>query len=165
MQQNNTVKNNNVYVMFPGRKIVFKEQFQERVFLVETEQQLAETCLNILRERYTNPAWGYKPDAETGELNEQEKEFLEFYIEEGRYLPALLKRHADRIFQQLNVSTPAASDVQREWYESVEQLLSLPPNQAVMYKLPFKAKLIPTSYYLLLQREHFPGEGLMFIQG
>lgn len=151
-------------VRSPGRKIVFKEHLAERHFLVENEEQLAKACLNILNERYHNPAWGYKP-AYGQELSEDEIEFIEFYETEGQYLPSLLKRHAERIYNQLNTTqnNPTGSVIQWEWYESVTQLLSMPVERAINYKVAYKGKLVPSAYHLLAQRAYFPGEGLMFI--
>lgn len=105
----------------------------ERVFLAESEEQLAKACLLILRERYSNPAWGYKPSYGK-ELTQEELEFLEFYEQEGKYLPVLLRKHAERIYNQLNVTPNAAVEAQWEWYEAVEELLSMPEERAVGYK-------------------------------
>lgn len=150
---------------FPGRKVVFKEHLSERIFLVETEETLAKACLIILHQRYSNPAWGYKPSY-TAELTEDEQDFLDFYEEEGAYLPALLKRHAERIYNQLNTSqhNPAGAAQQWEWYNSVTQLINMPEERAVNYKVPYKGKLVPTAYFLLSQRAYFPGEGIMFVE-
>lgn len=143
------------------RSIVFKEENKERVLNASTEDLLAESCLLILRERYNNPAWNYKPQQDN--LKADELEFLNFYEMEGSYLPIILKRYADRIFDQLNVRASHEDDPDWTWYKGVETLLTLPPDEASGYKIHFRGRVIPTSYYLLLRRQNLPNESVSLI--
>ena len=146
---------------FPTRTIVFKERFQERVFDASSEELLSAACLMILRERYSNPVWGYRPKTMTP--SEEETEFLEFYRTEGKYLPRMLRRHADRIFEQIEERAVDVDDPDWNWYNNVEELLQLPEERAIGYRIPFRGKLIPTTFYLLLQRQNHPNEGLSIV--
>ena len=145
----------------PTKSIIFKEKHQERAFDASNDDLLAESCLLVLRERYENPAWNYKP--RRNELALDEIEFIEFYDSEGRYLPKILKRYADRIYDQLHVRAVDDGDPDWTWYEGVKALLALPQEEAVGYKIPFRGRIIPTSYYLLLQRQNFPNESLTLV--
>jgi hypothetical protein len=144
-----------------SRSIVFKEENNERVFNASTDDLLAESCLIVLRERYNNPAWNYKPLQNNLEVDEVE--FLSFYELEGRYLPQILKRYADRIFDQLNVHASHEDDPDWTWYEGVKTLLALPPDEASGYKIHFRGRVVPTSYYLLLRRQNLPNESISLV--
>lgn len=143
------------------RTIVFKERTQERILDASTDEILAFSCLNVLRDRYENPAWGYKPTYK--DLTEEEAEFLE-YIEHDYYLlPVLLQHLSMSIKKRIEARLDVSSDPDWTWYEAVQNLLALPPEQAVGYKIPYKGRYIPTSYYLLLQRRDHPYESFVIV--
>jgi len=149
---------------FPNRSIVFKEQTRERAFGAETDELLSIACLSVLKERYLNSAWGYKP--KTQDITPDEVEFLKFYEDEGKYLPAILRRYADRLADQLQARVNVdKSDPDWTWYHTVQDLLNLPQDEAIDYKIPFRGRIIPTSYYLLLQRQNHPHESLSLVDG
>ena len=147
---------------FPSRTVIFREQYQERIFDASDEELLSSACLLVLRERYTNPAWGYKPKRHL--LSEEEQQFILFYEAEGQYLPILLKRYADRVLEQIQSRSADEDDPDWSWYHKVEELLSLPEEKATGYKFSYKGRLIPTSYYLLLQRQSHPNESISVVE-
>lgn len=148
---------------YPRHSIVFAEHNnKERVFPASTPQELSEACLIILRERYSNPIWGYKPKGPS--LSEEEKDFMDFWEKDSYSLPALLYRQGIRIYNRLIENKEDETDPDWAWYSNVTQLLSLPPEVAVDYRVPYGGRLIPTSYYLLLKRRHYPNENFLIIE-
>lgn len=143
------------------RSIVFRERFQERVFDASTDEILSNSCLIVLRERYENPAWGYKPQRD--DFTEEEKEFVEYFQRERYFLPSLLQKMGDRILRQIDTRVDITSDPDWNWYSSVQNLLALPSEKAIDYRIPYKGRLIPTSYYLLTQRRSYPFEGFVIL--
>lgn len=146
----------------PERKIVFVEHLAERSFDVPDDSTLASVCLMILRERYSNPAWGYEPKiAKEFVLTEEEQEFLRWFERTDlETLPILLRKHAVRISSQLNQTSNTTNKNEWNWYEAVTMLLNLPKEEAVPSCRAYKGQQIPTALYLLLQRRHNHGEGL-----
>jgi hypothetical protein len=143
------------------RSIVFRERFQEKIYDASTDQILSHSCLIVLRERYDNPAWNYKPSITN--LTEDEKEFMEFFSKERYFLPHLLQQMGDRILRQIEASTNITDDPEWVWFSSLEHLLALPANKAVDYRIPYRGRLIPTSYFLLIQRRMRPFEGFVIL--
>lgn len=144
-----------------ARSIIFQERNHERVFNASDDRILSESCLILLRERYLNPIWGYRPEQKG--LTEEERDFLEFYRTDYYLLPALMVRVADGIKRRIEARLDVTSDPDWTWYSSVESLLKLPPEVAVDYKIPYKGRLIPTSYFLLIQRRSNPHEGFVLV--
>lgn len=150
---------------FPTRTIVFKEHSRERVFDASTDELLAAACLLILRERYHNPVWGYKP-RDNG-LDKEEVQFLEYCETYGLdHLPYLLKRQAERMLSQLE-GKQDNSDFNPDWvwYRNVQELLTLPEDEAISYKAPYRGRLVPTAYLLLMRRQNHPHEGVLILEG
>ncbi len=151
----------------PNRRIVFTEHLNQRVFAVPTDEALAEACLLILKERFSNPVWNYKPATPRENLpTNEEIEFLKWHDTINlTSLPILVRKHVQRIYTQLTEHTNWATKHEWDWYDTVSQLLSLEKTDAMSYRKPYKGRYIPTSYYLLLQREHNPGEQLDLFLG
>jgi len=143
------------------RSIVFRERFQERVFDASTDDSLSRSCLVVLRERYENPAWEYKP--KRTDFSEEEQDFMDYFEKERYFMPTLLQTLGDRLMRQLETRVDITSDPDWNWYSSVETLLSLDSEKAVDYRIPYKGRFIPTSYYLLIQRRSHPFEGFVII--
>lgn len=144
-----------------SRSIIFQERHQERIFNASDDRCLSESCLILLRERYLNPIWGYRPEQK--DITEEERDFLEFYKTDHYMLPALMLRAADGIKRRIESRLDVTSDPDWTWYSSVESLLELSPEVAVDYKIPYKGRLIPTSYFLLIQRRSNPNEGFVLV--
>ena len=146
-----------------SKVIIFIEQGnRERVFPANTQDELAESCLLILRERYSNPVWGYKPQQQN--LSDEEKDFMVFWEQDSYVLPALLYRQGKRIYERLIEQEEDDTDPDWAWYSNVGQLLELPPERAIGYKVPYGGRYIPTSYYLLLKRRHYPNENFLIAE-
>ena len=153
-------KKDNALETYP-RSIIFQERYQERIFNAENDDVLAESCLVVLRERHDNPAWGYKPALK--DISEEEQEFIDFLNTDYNFLPILMQKMAESIKRRIEARIDTTSDPDWTWYTSVENLLALPTKQATGYKIPYKGRYIPTSYYLLLQRRHHPHEGFVIV--
>lgn len=150
---------------FPTRTIVFREQNRERVFDASSDELLAAACLLILRERYHNPIWGYKP-RDNG-LDKDEIEFLNYCDMYGiEHLPFLLKKQAERMLTQLDGKQDHSEfNPDWVWYRNVQELLTLPEDEAIGYKASYRGRLVPTSYLLLCRRQNHPNESLMLVEG
>lgn len=153
------LKNNSV----PKRVIVFKEKGQERVFPAKDDEELAASCLIILRERFSNPAWGYKPQIQ--ELSEEEQDFLDFWQRENtNFLPTLLYKQGQRIYDRLEERLKDDTDPDWVWYKALKELLSINPDAAKAYKVSFHGKFIPTAYYLLSKRRYNTHEDFYILE-
>lgn len=139
--------------------IIFAEQGQERILPANTQEELALSCFVVLKERYNNPIWGYKPQNLT--LTPEENDFIEFWELESNTLPVLLKRHGDRIYDRLKENLKTNDDPDWIWYQKVEELLKLKPEVAQGYKISYGGRIVPTSYYLLLKRKEYPNESFV----
>lgn len=143
------------------RSIIFKERNNERIFDATTDEILAVSCLTVLAERYSNPIWGYCPKQK--DLTGEEKEFIEFMETNFDFLPILLQRLATSVKTRIESRVDIDSDPDWTWYNSVESLLALPQDIASSYKVAYKGRLVPTAYYLILQRQHFPNENFVIV--
>lgn len=145
------------------RAIVFHEaNGYERVLDASTDEILAASCLLILRERYKNPIWAYKPEIKT--LTEDERDFLDYWENEHKDLPALLYKFGKRTYERLQDRIAEDADPDWNWYYSVEDLLKIPQDRAVAYKVSYRGRYIPTAYYLILKRREFPNESFALIE-
>lgn len=142
--------------------IFIEHNDQEKILPANTQEELAASCLLILRERFNNPAWGYKPvnDTHTAE----EKDFLDFWETDSNHLPALLYRQGKRLYDRLIENAKEDTDPDWVWYRNVAQLLELPEDRAVGYKVPYSGRYIPTAYYLLLKRRHYTAENFILAE-
>lgn len=150
---------------FPTRTILFRENNRERIFDASSDELLSAACLLILRERYHNPIWGYKPK-DSG-LDREELELLEYCENHGvEHLPILLKRHAERLLTQFEGKTDNTDfNPDWVWYRNVQEFLTLPEDTAINYKASYRGRLVPTSYLLLIKRQDHPKESLMLLEG
>lgn len=143
--------------------IIFIEHDDRELILpANTQEELAESCLLVLRERFNNPAWGYKPV--NNSLTEEEKDFLHFWETDSNHLPALLYRQGKRLHDRLQENAKEDTDPDWVWYKNVSQLLSLPPDRAIGYKVPYGGRYIPTAYYLLLKRRNYAAENFIIAE-
>jgi hypothetical protein len=152
----------NVKSNLKKRAIIFTENNQERIFPANTDEELAESCLLILRERYSNPIWGYQPYMKN--ISDEEKDFIEYWENDAHSLPALLYRQGKRTYERLKDNISEDTDPDWVWYHSVEELLSLKPDKAIAYKVGYGGRLIPTAYYLLLKRKDYPNENFVLAE-
>ncbi len=148
--------------MASNKVIIFSEPGEERILPAGTLDELATSCLLILRERYTNTIWGYQPKHTS--LSNEEEDFISFWESESNVLPRLLKKHGQRIYDRLKDASADADDPDWIWYRSVEELLALPPDIAKGYRVGYGGRIIPTSYYLLLKRKENPNEGFVLAE-
>lgn len=144
------------------RSIIFQEQAGEKIMNASTDEDLAKSCLIILKERYENPTlWAYLPANKN--ITDEEKEFLEFYKTDYFLLPMLLQRMSESVKRRIETRLDEGSDPDWIWYHHVEELLSMTFEVGEGYRIPYKGRYIPTSYYLLLQRRNNPGEGFILV--
>lgn len=144
------------------RAIIFTENNHERIFPAASEEELAASCLLILRERYSNPVWGYRPYMKN--ITEEEKDFIQYWEHDAHSLPALLYRHGKRTYERLKDNISEDTDPDWVWYRSVQELLELSPNKAIAYKVAYGGRFIPTAYYLLLKRRNYPNESFVLAE-
>lgn len=143
--------------------IIFSEPYgQERILPAADQEELAESCLLILRERYSNPIWGYKPTSYMA--TEEELDFLDFWETESNQLPVLLQKQGQRLYERLKANLKDDDDPDWIWYRSVEELLALPANIARDYRVGYGGRIMPTAYYLLLKRKDHPDEGFVLAE-
>lgn len=144
------------------RLIVFKSRAKDIMLDASTEDKLSESCLTILRQRFNDPVWNYKPYVE--EFSEAEKDFLTYWETENiNTLPELLYQHGENLSQRLYARIAEENTPEWAWYHSVEQLLSLPVEKAISYRVPYRGVYLPTSYYLLLRRRENKNEGFYML--
>ncbi len=143
--------------------IIFSEPYdQERVLPAGTQEELAASCLLILRERYSNPIWGYKPSR--FHATEEELDFMVYWENDSNQLPVLLQKQGQRIYERLKANLKDDDDPDWLWYRSVEELLALPSHIAKGYRIGYGGRIMPTAYYLLLKRREIPNEGFVIAE-
>lgn len=144
------------------KAIIFTENNQERILPANSDDELANSCLIVLRERYSNPIWGYKPSLKG--ITEEEREFIEYWENENKDLPIFLYRQAKRTYERLMDNVSEQNDPDWTWYNSVEELLKLKTEKAIGYKVAYGGRFLPTAYYLLLKRRDYPNENFVLAE-
>lgn len=146
-----------------NKVIIFSEPGgQERVLPAATQEELALSCLLVLRERYLNEAWGYQP--KNYNATDEELDFIQYWEREANQLPELLYKQGERLYERLKANLKAEDDPDWIWYRSVQKLLSLSPDIAKRYRIGYGGRVMPTAYYLLLKRKHYPNEDFVIAE-
>lgn len=137
----------------PTRLIVFKSRKKEIVLDASDDDKLSESCLTILRQRFHDETWHYKPYIES--FSTEEQDFVNFWETSNiNTLPELLLREGVVLYNRLQsrISEEKEDDENWVWYRTATKLLSLPESKAIGYRIPYKGVYLPTSFYLLMKR-------------